>query len=91
MDADRSGAIDPERSVYVYVQVADDIAAQIDSGRIAPGARLPAERDLAEQYRVSYMTVRRAVKELRSRGLVTTLPAKGNYVRRATGDEPPQS
>jgi DNA-binding GntR family transcriptional regulator len=80
MDADRSGAIDPARPVYVYVQVADDIAAQISSGHLAPGARLPAERDIAQQYGVAYLTARRAVRELRDRGLVVTLPAKGTYI-----------
>lgn len=80
MDDDRSHAVDPKRAVYVYVQVADDIAGQIASGRLAPGAMLPAERDLARQYGVAYLTARRAIRELRERGLVVTLPAKGNYV-----------
>jgi GntR family transcriptional regulator len=44
------------------------------------GARLPAERDLAADYQVAVGTARRAVEELRQRGLVITLPAKGTYV-----------
>ncbi|MEV8098855.1 winged helix-turn-helix domain-containing protein [Kitasatospora sp. NPDC085879] len=80
MDEDRSHVVDPTRPAYVYAQVADDIAQQIVSGRLAPGAMLPAERDLAAQYGVAYLTARRAVRELRERGLVVTLPAKGTYV-----------
>jgi DNA-binding GntR family transcriptional regulator len=80
MDSDRSDRIDPARPVYVYVQLADDIADQIEAGRLAPGAMLPAERDLAAQYGVAYLTARRAVRELRGRGLVVTLPGKGTYV-----------
>lgn len=80
MDRDRSGRIDPTRPVYVYVQVADDLAAQIEAGTIPPGAMLPAERDLAELYGVAYLTARRAVRELRERGLVVTLPARGTFV-----------
>ncbi|MGI5252761.1 GntR family transcriptional regulator [Actinacidiphila glaucinigra] len=80
MDEDRSGSINPARPVYVYVQLADDIAAQIAEGRLAPGAMLPGERDLAGIYGVAYLTARRAVKLLRERGLVVTLPAKGTYV-----------
>ncbi|MGW0633972.1 GntR family transcriptional regulator [Streptomyces sp. NPDC002758] len=38
------------RRVRVYRQVADHIAAEIAAGRLRPGARLPGERALAEQY-----------------------------------------
>ncbi|MGH3321322.1 MAG: winged helix-turn-helix domain-containing protein [Streptosporangiaceae bacterium] len=66
---------------YVYVLVADHIAARIGAGELTPGARLPGERELAEEYGVALGTVRRAVQELRDRGQVVTLPAKGTYVR----------
>jgi GntR family transcriptional regulator len=79
VDEPTPDAVDPNRPVYVYVQVADHIAAQIGTGRLAPGAMLPSERRLAELYGVSYLTVRRAVRELRERGLVVTLPGRGNY------------
>ena len=65
---------------YVYRKVADHVAARIAAGELAPGAMLPAERDMAEEYGVAVGTVRRAVEELRSRGLVITLPAKGTFV-----------
>ncbi|MET9296183.1 winged helix-turn-helix domain-containing protein [Streptomyces sp. NPDC003077] len=45
------------------------------------GARLPAERDLAEQYGVAVNTIRRAVRDLRDQGLVITVPVKGTFVR----------
>lgn len=65
---------------YTYVRVADHVAARIGAGELATGARLPGERDLAEEYGVAIGTVRRAIEELRERGLVVTLPAKGTYV-----------
>lgn len=65
---------------YMYAKVADHVAARIAAGELPPGAMLPAERDMAEQYGVAIGTVRRAVEELRGRGLVVTLPAKGTYV-----------
>jgi DNA-binding GntR family transcriptional regulator len=80
MEEDRRNRINPARPVYVYVQVANDIAEQIKAGTLAPGAMLPAERDLAEIYGVAYLTARRAVRELRDRGLVVTLPARGTFV-----------
>ena len=66
--------------VYVYVGVADHIAARIEAGELPSGSRLPAERDLAADYQVAVGTARRAVEELRQRGLVVTLAAKGTYV-----------
>ena len=65
--------------------VADDIAAKIASGELAPGARLPAEVDMAAEYGVARMTARRAVRELRERGLVHTVIGKGTYVTRSAG------
>jgi GntR family transcriptional regulator len=73
-------AVDPSRPEYVYVQVADDIQRQIEAGALAVGAMLPGERALAEQYGVALNTVRGAVRLLRERGLVTTLPAKGTFI-----------
>ncbi|WP_041442915.1 GntR family transcriptional regulator [Thermomonospora curvata] len=72
---------DPEGPTYVYVQVADHIAARVAAGDLVPGQRLPAERDLALEYGVAYLTIRRAMRELRERGLVITVPAKGNFIQ----------
>ncbi|MFI1800813.1 GntR family transcriptional regulator [Streptomyces sp. NPDC020379] len=79
---DERGAspVDPTKAAYVYMQVADHVAAQITAGVLAVGARLPGERDLAEEYGVAIGTIRRAVQELRDRGLLITLPAKGTFV-----------
>ncbi|MCQ8772336.1 winged helix-turn-helix domain-containing protein [Streptomyces telluris] len=75
-----AGPIDATRPAYVYMQLADHVAARIEAGALRPGARLPGERDLAEEYGVAIGTVRRATRELRDRGLLVTLPAKGTFV-----------
>ncbi|WP_320778782.1 winged helix-turn-helix domain-containing protein [Streptomyces sp. CRN 30] len=62
------------------MQMADHIAERIAKGELRPGARLPGERDLAAEYGVANLTARRATRELRERGLVVTLPAKGTFV-----------
>ncbi|MCX5332239.1 winged helix-turn-helix domain-containing protein [Streptomyces sp. NBC_00140] len=72
--------IDPNKIAYVYMQLADHIADRIAKGDLRPGARLLGERDLAAEYGVANLTARRAVRELRERGLVVTLPAKGTFV-----------
>jgi GntR family transcriptional regulator len=69
-------------AVYEYVQVADHIAARITAGELPPDTRLAGERDLAAEYGVALGTIRRALLELRDRGLVVTLPSKGTFITR---------
>ena len=64
------------------MEIANDIAAKIASGEYAEEQRLPGEADLAEMYGTARMTVRRAIRELRERGLVHTVYGKGTYVLR---------
>ncbi|MEU3732852.1 winged helix-turn-helix domain-containing protein [Streptomyces sp. NPDC033538] len=80
MAEERDWRPDPTSHVYVYVQVVHHIAEEIRTGRLPVGARLPAERDLAEQYGVAVNTIRRAVRDLRDQGLVLTVPIKGTFV-----------
>lgn len=73
---------EPDPLKHLYSQVADHVAMRIGAGELAPGARLPAERDLAAEYGVSYHTARKAVAVLRDRGLVVTLVGHGTFVAR---------
>lgn len=63
---------------YSYLQVADSIADRIAKGEFT--VRLPAERDLADEYEVAYQTVRRSMKVLRERGLIITRQGRGTFV-----------
>lgn len=63
-----------------YERVADDVASRIESGELAPGTRLRAEKDLAEHYEVSYGTIRRAMEVLRGKGLIRTQQGRGTFV-----------
>jgi DNA-binding GntR family transcriptional regulator len=74
--------MDHDPMQYVYVQVADRVEREIREGRLPHGARLPNERAMGAQYGVAPGTARRAVQELRERGLVVTLPNKGTFVTR---------
>ncbi|HTS19968.1 MAG TPA: GntR family transcriptional regulator [Verrucomicrobiae bacterium] len=65
---------------HLYRQVAQSIGQQIRSGKLKPGERLPSMDDLAEVYGVTKITVRRALLELKSEGLLYTRPAQGTYV-----------
>ena len=77
---DRTGRIRHDSATTVTVQVAADIEADIDAGRLAPDTRLPSEAELADQYGVARITVRRAIAQLRDRGKVVTVHGRGTYV-----------
>ena len=79
---DRSDRIDADLPVFVWRQIADDLAALIDAGELTAGARLPSEADLAESYGVARNTVRRALRELADHERITVLHGKGTYVTR---------
>ena len=64
----------------LYRQVADQLRALIDSGEYAVGSRLPTERDLAEQLKVSRPTVREALIALEVEGRVRIRVGSGIYV-----------
>ncbi|MCE5254542.1 MAG: GntR family transcriptional regulator [Actinomycetia bacterium] len=64
-----------------YLRIADAISEQIGAGLYRAGDQLPTESQLRAQYGVSPMTVRRAIRILLDRGLVTTTQGKGTFVR----------
>jgi len=64
-----------------WVQIEEGLADRIESGRLAAGERLPAERDLALALSVSRMTVRQALASLAARGLVERGVGRGTFVR----------
>ena len=63
-----------------WVQIEEQLADRIESGRPGPGERLPAERDLALALSVSRMTVRQALASLAARGLVERGVGRGTFV-----------
>ena len=64
-----------------YVQTAELLIREIASGRLADGARLPPERDMAGELDVSVGTLRKALNDLTDRGLLERIQGSGNYVR----------
>ncbi|UWU86239.1 FadR family transcriptional regulator [Bradyrhizobium yuanmingense] len=64
----------------LYRQVADQLRSLIDSGEYAVGSRLPTERDLAEQLKVSRPTVREALIALEVEGRLRIRVGSGIYV-----------
>ncbi|MGA5821780.1 GntR family transcriptional regulator [Kitasatospora sp. NPDC094028] len=60
------------------MQIADDLAAQIRSGLLVPGAAVPSEAELMHRYGVASGTVRKAVAELRTAQPIETHHGRGS-------------
>lgn len=76
----RSLVPDWDASEYVYIQLADDLTAKIESGDFPAGSRLPNEAELSDTYEVDRVTAQRALELLAERGLVRTAPGHGVLV-----------
>src|ERR1700720_3295152 len=66
----------------IYQEIALQIRAHIESGEFAGGARLPSERELAQQLKVSRPSVREALIALEVEGLVEVRTGAGVFVCR---------
>ncbi|MBS0500098.1 MAG: FadR family transcriptional regulator [Burkholderiaceae bacterium] len=78
--------VEPQR---LYRQIANQLRALIDNGEFAPGARLPAERDLAQQLGVSRPSVREALIALEVERCVEVRTGSGVYVLERTKPSAP--
>ncbi|WP_112502545.1 PLP-dependent aminotransferase family protein [Rhizobium sp.] len=65
----------------IYLAIADVIAADIASGELASGARLPTQRRLAEDLGIDFTTVSRAYAEAQARGLIEGRVGQGTFVK----------
>jgi len=65
-----------------YEVIADDLRRSIREGERKPGDRLPAETDLAKQYKRSVPTIQNALRLLNEEGLIDKRHGRGTFVRR---------
>lgn len=64
----------------IYLQIKNQIKAQIISGDLKVGEQLPSIRFLAKEIRVSMLTAKRAFDELELDGFINSVQGKGNFV-----------
>jgi DNA-binding FadR family transcriptional regulator len=67
----------------LYETVAQGIAQRMHEGVYPPGTRLPGERELAEQFNVSRVTIRQALISLQALGKLEVRPGSGAHVLNA--------
>jgi DNA-binding LacI/PurR family transcriptional regulator len=68
----------------LYQQIVDQLSERIESGAYGAGEKLPSERALCDEFDVSQITVRRALRELAHLGRVYSRHGLGWYVCEAT-------
>lgn len=68
------------RSQPKYHHISEHLLARIVKGEWEPGERLPSEQQIAEEYGVSYMTVRNAVSSLVESEKLRRIRGRGTYV-----------
>ncbi|RUL70975.1 PLP-dependent aminotransferase family protein [Dyella choica] len=73
-------ALDPQRELPMFLQLARAIADAIREGRLRAGEPLPGTRELAEQLRVNRNTIVAGYEELAAEGLVQTRVGGGTFV-----------
>ena len=79
--------IRPVLKPRLHDQISEQINNLIAEGMLKPGDRLPAERELAERFKVSRNSVRDALRTLEARGLVEIRQGDGTYIRETTAAE----
>jgi GntR family transcriptional regulator of arabinose operon len=63
-----------------FVLLYDDIMNEISSGKYLPGEKLPTENELADGHKVSRQTVRRALEQLETEGLIYKVQGSGAFI-----------
>src|SRR3954470_22533695 len=66
-------------------QVFETLLGEIASGRFQPGDRLPTESELAKTFSASRSTIARAMRDLKSRGLLNRQRGGGTHIARQEG------
>ena len=62
----------PIRQLRISEEVAEQLKQSIVSGHFKPGEKLPPERDLAEEFQVSRVAIREALRKLEHAGFIVT-------------------
>ncbi|QDU56880.1 GntR family transcriptional regulator [Aeoliella mucimassa] len=73
-----------------YAKLRDLISDQIATGTLSKGDFLPSEPVLAKRFEISRSTVRQAIAELETDGLVERIPGKGTLVLQSSALAPPR-
>src|SRR5665213_819029 len=66
----------------LYMQITDMLRTRILDGTYQPNQQMLSESEMMESFGVSRITVRQALSNLQSEGLIFRIPGKGTFVSR---------
>ncbi len=66
--------------IPIYRQLVSQIRHAVASGRLAPGDKLPSQRELAGELVINHLTVKKAYETLEAEGLICTARGRGTFV-----------
>ncbi len=72
--------LEPARGTPLGQQIMQQLRLAIAGGRLRPGEQLPSARDLAEDLRVNFHTVRKAYADLEAEGVLRSERGRGTFV-----------
>ncbi|WP_257347360.1 GntR family transcriptional regulator [Pseudalkalibacillus decolorationis] len=72
--------LDKELPIPLYHQIKFYLEEKINSGQWEPGYQLPTEKELSLQFKVSNITIKRAIHDLVNKGLLYRQRGKGTFV-----------
>lgn len=75
-------SIGSDNPVFLYEHVKMRIKEMIANEEFVPSEKLPNESELCQLFSTSRITIRRALKELASEGVIEILHGKGTFVKR---------
>ena len=77
-----SNGLDKESPVKLPQQLRQILQQRIESAYYAPGRKIDSVRKISAEFKVSSLTVQRALRQLESDGFVVSVPASGVYVNK---------
>lgn len=72
--------LNSQESTPLYYQLYQILHDKVVEGEYCPGARIPTEKELIDQYSVSRVTVRAAINQLVNEQMLVKIPGKGTFV-----------
>ncbi len=82
--------IDKQSPIPIYFQIMEQLKTQIKNGELKADALLPSEREYAEQFGISRMTVRQALSNLVNEGFLYRQKGRGTFVSKLKMEQPLQ-
>lgn len=77
----------PIRTKRLYEEIVEQIKQLITDGKLKPGDKLLAERELADRFQVSRASVREAIRTLEMLGVIDIRPGEGTFIRGTETDD----